>query len=315
MPELSGPAAEKLAAAIVAKPEGMHFETKRLGRNTVSKALDTICAFANTEGGILALGVEDLDKARGPDRLYGIEENPEAVDELQRKLRTHFSPPLQGVQLDTVHVKLRHGVAGRLVLVRVPQSAKVHSIVDNGTWLRLPSSNREMTAAEITELMFRRGVASAEGEALDMPLSLIETEHWGAYSAARGLNAGHTGRKLLAIGLGKQVGEAASTRVWPTKAAVLLFAEYPSDVLAPDDVRRNEGTGVIPSAVRSESRCGGADRDGHSAERKPSRSVGAGQRLDRPERSYREPGPEADCRRGDPRSHAHVQGLGGSRAA
>ena len=84
MTDLAGPAAEHLADAIVAKREGLHFETKRLADRKVGRALDAICAFANAEGGILALGLEDYDKARGRDRLFGIEENPEALDELQQ---------------------------------------------------------------------------------------------------------------------------------------------------------------------------------------------------------------------------------------
>ena len=91
MTDLTGPAAERLADAIIAKRESLRFETKRLADKKVGRALDTICAFANTEGGILALGVEDFDKAIGRDRLYGIEENPEALDELRRKLRTHLT--------------------------------------------------------------------------------------------------------------------------------------------------------------------------------------------------------------------------------
>ena len=79
MTDLIGPAAEQLADAIVTKRESLHFETKRLADKKVGRALDTVCALANTEGGILALGLEDFDKARGRDRIYGIEENPEAI--------------------------------------------------------------------------------------------------------------------------------------------------------------------------------------------------------------------------------------------
>lgn len=237
MSDLTGPAAQQLADVIVAKRESLHFETKRVSSKMVGRALDAVCAFANTEGGILALGVEDYDKVTGRDRLYGIEENPEAVDELQRKLRTHFDPPIDGVRLETLHVALRDGGAGRIVLVRVPQSAAVHSIAGNGTLTRLPASNREMSAAEINDLMFRRGVVSAEGQAVDVPLAVIETEHWRTYSAARRLAAGDTADRLLRIGLGKQVGEGAAVRVWPTRAAVLLFTDFPSDVLAAHGTR------------------------------------------------------------------------------
>jgi ATP-dependent DNA helicase RecG len=45
----------------------------------VQRALETVCAFSNTEGGILVLGVEDALKAKDHNRLYGLSENQEAV--------------------------------------------------------------------------------------------------------------------------------------------------------------------------------------------------------------------------------------------
>lgn len=64
----------------------------------VGKALETICAFANTAGGTLALGLDDLAKATGPDRLHGLEENPEAVDELHRKTLNHLLPAVENLR-------------------------------------------------------------------------------------------------------------------------------------------------------------------------------------------------------------------------
>lgn len=178
MNKLTGPVAERLVAQILDKRESLSFETKRVSGKMVAKALETVCAFANTEGGILLLGVEDFDKARGRARLFGIDENPEAVDELQRKLLTQFHPPIEGLTLNAIETKLANGQTGQLVFISVPSSPKVHSIVDDGTWTRLPSSNREMRAAEITELAYRRGVTTAESDAVDLPLPLIETADW-----------------------------------------------------------------------------------------------------------------------------------------
>ena len=45
----------------------------------VGKALETICALANTDGGVLVLGVADLKDFKGSARLFGVEENAEAV--------------------------------------------------------------------------------------------------------------------------------------------------------------------------------------------------------------------------------------------
>lgn len=223
-----GSAAARIADQLCQKGESLVFENKRVSGKMVGKALETICAFANTEGGILALGMEDISKSAGRAHLIGIEENPEAVDEFQRKLRTHFVPAIEGINLTTLHVTLGNGSSGRVVLARVPQSAKVHSIVDDGTWIRLPSSNREMSVDEITALSFRRGVISAETELVDVPLELLDTESWKTYGRTRNLRAGEISEVMQRLGLAKRVGNA----VRPTKAAVLLFAEYPSELLA-----------------------------------------------------------------------------------
>lgn len=73
---------------------------------------------------------------------------------------------------------LRDGSNGHVLLAVVPQSAKVHSIRDDGTWKRLDASNRQMTAAEITELSYHRGVISAETESVPIPFELLKTDTW-----------------------------------------------------------------------------------------------------------------------------------------
>ena len=50
---------------ILREGETQTFETKRVSGKMVGKALETICAFANTRGGWLVLGVEDFNKAKG----------------------------------------------------------------------------------------------------------------------------------------------------------------------------------------------------------------------------------------------------------
>lgn len=222
-------------ASMLAAHESRTLEFKRMGDNKiVRKLLEAICAFANTEGGVLALGVADEKQGKGAARLFGIQENPEALDELTRKVRTQYHPPIETIRFLRLPCTLRDGSAGAVVLVQVPQSDKVHSIVDDGTWTRLTAGNREMTAAEIAELSYRRGVRSAESEPVPIDWTLLETPVWAEFAATRGFSRTRPLPEQLAqLGLAEKIaGE------WvPRRAAVLLFAEEPGGLLAAQGTR------------------------------------------------------------------------------
>lgn len=213
--------------------ESQRLETKRVSGKMVAKALETICAFANTQGGWLLLGVEDANKAVGSDRLFGIGENPEAVDELLRKLATHHLPTIEGVMGFRMHAKLRDDTRGVIVALYVPASDKVHSILDDGTWTRGQASNREMNATEVTELSYRRGVRSAESEPVDVDFDLLDTDTWRLFVRSRGLAATGIEDQLYRIGLARKVGG----ELRPLRAAVLLFADVPGALLAAGGTR------------------------------------------------------------------------------
>lgn len=72
--------ADKLIENILQIPaEDRTTELKRLGKDfDITKALDSIVAMANTDGGFLILGVDDPQKTKlkGVDRVFGIEESP-----------------------------------------------------------------------------------------------------------------------------------------------------------------------------------------------------------------------------------------------
>ena len=208
--------------------ETVRFESKRVSGKMVHKAIETIVAFANTEGGHLVLGMEDFKKAQGDDRLFGIQENPEAVDELRRKIEHGITPALDGVGWRTIPCILRDGTEGALVVVEVPKSTMAHSVVEDGTWKRLERGNREMTAKEVNELCFARGVISAETETVPVPFELLDNDYWKTFCQIRKLTTGDICDRMFRIGLAKKINDDLQ----PTRAAVLLFAEDPSGIMA-----------------------------------------------------------------------------------
>lgn len=224
---------QQLLNWVLPNPESDFLETKRVSGKMVGKALETVCAFANTHGGWLVLGIEDFNKAQGAQRLYGIAENTEAVDELVRKLNTNILPAVSGVMVYQVPCLLRDGKPGALAVLYVPPSDKVHSILDDGTWTRGQASNREMSASEITELSYRRGVRSAESEPVDVDFELLDTDTWRLYLRGRGLSATGLPDQLYRVGLAKKVGGELK----PVRAAVLLFADQPGALLASTGTR------------------------------------------------------------------------------
>jgi ATP-dependent DNA helicase RecG len=228
---------ETLLTQILVLSESRHLEFKRLSREMVSKSLKTICAFANSEGGTLVLGIADLKEFQGNDRLFGIEENLEALDDLQRQITSKFDPPIDNILMRRLSCSLHNGRAkrqhGHLMLITVPRSTKVHSLVGGGTFERLDASNASMSAVDITELSYRRGVRSATSEPVAVNLSLLQTQAWQRFLSARGPLTGTYAEQLFKIGLADEVDGV----VQPRRAAVLLFADEPGSLLAAYDSR------------------------------------------------------------------------------
>ena len=223
---------QTLLSLLMARNETRHLEFKRVTGKMVQKALETLCAFANTEGGILVLGLGDKKEFLGVTRIFGIEENPEAFDDLQRRLSTDIRPSLGDVRIQRLSTVLHNGIGkdkpGTVVLLSVARSQQVHSIVGGGTYTRMDAGNRMMSASEVTELSYRRGERSATSEPVAISLDRLKTTVWQRYLQGRGALSGTFDDQLQRIGLAV----SSDGVVLPLRAAVLLFADEPGSLLA-----------------------------------------------------------------------------------
>jgi ATP-dependent DNA helicase RecG len=222
--------------ALLAAPESRTLDFKRISGKQ-GRMYEAICAFANTEGGLLVMGIGDAKAMKPGDkpqsRLFGIEENLEGFDNFRTELLTRFTPAITKLHWIRVPCTLNTGQPGHVVLLRVEKSDQVHTIVGDGTWTRLDASSRQLSAAEIADLAYQRGVKSAETEPVAVPLELLDTPVWRSFIASRGLRAGTQAEQLLRIGLADKVKQAnGADEVLPRRAAVLLFAEEPGSLLA-----------------------------------------------------------------------------------
>nr|WP_315210153.1 ATP-binding protein [uncultured Albidiferax sp.] len=236
MVEVSPSQSADRITALLAAHENRLLELKRISGKQ-SRMYETICAFANTEGGLLVLGIGDAKALKPSDkpqsRLFGIEENPEGFDDFRRELLTRFTPAITKLHWMRLSCTLHNGQPGHVVMLVVEKSDQVHSIVGNGTWTRMDASNREMSAAEIADLAYQRGVKSAETLPMPVALDLLNTNAWRSYCVTRGLADMDLAVRLPRLGLAVSVDGVSQ----PLLAALLLFADEPGALLAGQGMR------------------------------------------------------------------------------
>ena len=203
-------------------------EFKRV--KNVSNVVKTASAMANGEGGVIVLGLGDQKQGTGEERLFGIEENPEALGEIKRDFSSQISPPLAYPETDApsyneIKIQKSNGFVITLVLVQIAKSNTVHSY-NNATYIRSGSQNRQINAQEIHRLCLKRGVESVVDQPTEVPVELLNTVWWEQYAGQRQLTR-PLEEALRHIGLSKKDND-----VWkPTVAAILLFAEEPNGLL------------------------------------------------------------------------------------
>mgnify|MGYP002128537699 CR=1 FL=1 len=112
MTDLSPAQAADRITKLLVTPESRTLDFKRIS-DKHKKIVETVCAFANSEGGLLALGVGDAKDLKAGDkpqsRLWGVEENPEGFDDLRRLLLQRFTPALPRLHWLRMPCTLRDG--------------------------------------------------------------------------------------------------------------------------------------------------------------------------------------------------------------
>ena len=159
--------------------EGQTTEFTR-GLGDGAKVRRALCAFANTEGGVLILGVED-DR-----RIVGVREDAEAVQErLTGFLSTGCSSPV------SAKTGRHKDPNGWVHWVEVPRQRGFEPLRCEGrVWIRRARSTAEPSATELQELYNTFGYILTEERTIEAAdSSHLELQKLGAYLAAQGLDA------------------------------------------------------------------------------------------------------------------------------
>jgi len=207
--------------------EWQKFDCKRVLKKP-AKVLETIVAFANTDGGMLVLGLEDPVKAKNRERLIGINEKKENVSEVLRLINSEISPAFGGIRHFMIPILNREGEEDELCLIVIDKSNDIHSLRSGDTFIRVGDKTIKIGANEITRLKYEKGSVKYEDElsgikdldVLDNDLLLLYRKEVGSASEDlwqflkdNALAAGRNGHRQL------------------TKAGILLFAKNPAVIL------------------------------------------------------------------------------------
>lgn len=216
-----------IVQTIIDFTEWQTFECKR-ARASVAKIAETVVAFANGEGGLLVLGLEDPDKAPREKRLFGISENPDNISEIINLIPKDIIPPLPKINRYRIPIININGIKDELLMLDIERSTDVHSLRKGDTYLRRGRQNHKLTAQEIIRLKYAKGSVRYESEPainvdiadLDMSLLKYFQQETGSVNSNilqflkdNGLTYRDNGKDIL------------------SKAAVLLFAKNPSIAL------------------------------------------------------------------------------------
>lgn len=123
------------------QPEGLSIEYK--GEVPRAKSLaKECCAFANTNGGLVIIGVADPQEGVAPTKFPGVPVDPDPIQKIEGMLANSITPPVQYVS-KPVSFENEEGEERYYVLLHVEPSGELHqvSVDDVGTFYRRVGSN------------------------------------------------------------------------------------------------------------------------------------------------------------------------------
>ncbi len=147
----------QVAEALAALPETQWLERKS-GRVSVADAAKPLVAFANADGGVLVIGIEDDGTIGGV--------SPARINELRQAPHTHALPPVR-THVREIETLDGEGNPATLLVLQVDPGDHVHTLTNGQCFLRVGDQSRKLSPVQHQELVFDRG--SAPYDSTPMP--------------------------------------------------------------------------------------------------------------------------------------------------
>lgn len=137
-----------------ARPEGQWLDRKspRIRAKTLA---DAMIGFANAEGGLICIGIED-------GRVEGVHAATRLVNEWRQAAMDFTVPPVRH-QFELVDCMNVRGDFDHVAVIEVEASERVHENSSGDTYLRVGDENRKLGPFEAQELRYDKGESTFDG--------------------------------------------------------------------------------------------------------------------------------------------------------
>lgn len=144
---------------MVTREEGQTFDCKSIKIEPKALAV-SIVAFANADGGVIAIGVSDKSR-----EIEGIDQYTEKLNELLRVPLDFCNPSVQ-VACSYLPCIDKNGNKNHILLMEIPASSSLHTNQADEAFMRVGDKSRKLTFDERVQLMYDKGERSFEDTAV-----------------------------------------------------------------------------------------------------------------------------------------------------
>ena len=198
--------------------EDQTFDCKSIQIDPKALAI-TIVAFANADGGEIAIGV--TDKTR---KIEGVDQHTERLNELLR-VPLDFCNPSVPITSDLLPCTDKDGNENHILLMHIPASSELHANQADEAFMRVGDKSRKLSFEERIQLMYDKGERYYEDTAVydatvdDIDMAAVEryTELIGYTKSAKQYL--HENNSFITIN--------AKGEEQVSVACILLFSKYP----------------------------------------------------------------------------------------
>ena len=178
-----------------------------------------IVAFANADGGVIAIGVSDKTR-----KIEGVDQHTEKLNELLR-VPLDFCNPSVSITTDLVPCTDKDGNDNHILLMYIPASSELHANQADEAFMRVGDKSRKLSFEERIQLMYDKGERYYEDTAVydatvdDIDMAAVEryTELIGYTKSAKQYL--HENNSFITTN--------AKGEEQVSVACILLFGKYP----------------------------------------------------------------------------------------